>query len=205
MWYYVTEAKADAFEKAAERIGETLTVCKEPPIGAELVFLERKDIPRGAVPGKCIAINREEPFALAGWDYAASGQIDADRLIRIGARLCGRGREDLRARAESCLDALSAPRHLLGYRYLCEAMMLCAEPDRKIPAMDELYPILAERRGTSAVMASRAIRHTIDRAWKDGDCAVQRSYFGYGAADTRGVPTNTEFLLCVCERMRMLQ
>ena len=178
MWYYVTEAKADAFEKAAERIGETLTVCKEPPIGAELVFLERKDIPRGDVPGKCIAINREEPFALAGWDYAASGQIDADRLIRIGARLCGRGREDLRARAE---------------------------PDRKIPAMDELYPILAERRGTSAVMASRAIRHTIDRAWKDGDCAVQRSYFGYGAADTRGVPTNTEFLLCVCERMRMLQ
>ena len=107
---------------------------------------------------------------------------------------------------ESCLAALSVRRHLLGARYLKMAALRVhrAPNPYAVSMMRDVYPAIGDAYDTNAVMASRAMRHAIERAWKDGDRAVQRSYFGYSAADKRGVPTNAEFVYAVRERVRLL-
>lgn len=206
MWYYVTETENTALSEAARRLGIELRVQRQLPPDGTPVLLERRDVPRSAVRGLCIGINREEPYETAGWSYAVQEPYDAMQVLRIAATLSdlpiARNETDAAAK---CFSALSVPTHLLGFRYLCAAVSAVGSAtEADVSVMDEIYPIIAKRFGTSPIMVSRAIRHAIDRAWRDGDRAAQRSYLGYTAADTRGIPTNSEFLFCVCERLRLL-
>ena len=208
MWYYVTDKADLRIVEAAKRNAEELTVQKDLPEQAEILFLDRRDIPYSVVKDACIGIDRPEPGEIAGWVYEAQQPYDAEQLVRVAQSLCGRRQADtVRLLTESCLTALSMPKHLLGFRYTCSAVELLhsAPQTKRVSMMKDVYPYLAETYQSTPVMTSRAIRHAIDRAWRDGDRAVQRSYFGYSASDTRGTPTNVEFLYAVSERVRLLE
>lgn len=208
MWYYLSKRANPRLTAAAGRSGEPMTVQAEPPQQAELVLLDREDVPYRSVGGNCIAIDRREPIGLADWSYAVESPYDADDVIRIGQCLCGRRTDaTLQRLTESCLAALSVPGHLLGHRYLCESVYQVhrAENAYALSMTSDVYPALGRAFDSTPIMTSRAMRHAIDRAWRHGDRDVQRSYFGYAASDKRGMPTNMEFVYAVRERTRLLQ
>ena len=47
----------------------------------------------------------------------------------------------------------------------------------------------------------RAIRHAIEVAWDRGDVDVLNSYFGYTIHNTRGKPTNSEFIAMISDKL----
>ena len=47
----------------------------------------------------------------------------------------------------------------------------------------------------------RAIRHAIEVAWDRGDVEVLNSYFGYTIHNTRGKPTNSEFIAMISDKL----
>lgn len=207
MWYYLSKRANPQLTAAARRHGETVTVQEEPPEQAELILLDREDVPHGLAGDNCIAIDRREPIGLANWAYAVESPYDADDVIRVGQCLCGRRTDAMMQKlTESCLTALSVPGHLLGYRYLCESVQQVnrAKNAYALSMTKDIYPAVGRAFDSSPIMASRAMRHAIERAWRYGDRDVQRSYFGYAASDKRGMPTNMEFVYAVRERTRLL-
>ena len=208
MWYYLADTEDKALTEAALHYGEKMMTVSTLPKAAELVFIKKDNICNRDANGICIAIDRKEPIETAGWTYAVQEPFDREQLIRIAKTLCGRsvGREPITLTA-SCLAALAVPAHLLGYRYLLRVVTLIREQVHPLQCaiMQDIYPKVAEEYGSTPMMVNRAIRHAIDSAWKHGDAAVQRSYFGYSVIDKKGIPTNVEFIFAVYERTRLLR
>ena len=104
------------------------------------------------------------------------------------------------------LEKLGIGSHLLAHRYLQEGVVFLFDtpyPGR-IRLMAKLHEHLAQCFDTSPVMVDRAIRHGVEVCWKKSSPELQRAYFGYGAQDKRGMPTNGEFLFALYERQRQL-
>lgn len=79
-----------------------------------------------------------------------------------------------------------------GYRYLREAVCIACQKPESINSVTKLvYPEVANRFNTTSMQVERAIRTTIETAWKDGDKEVLQNVFGdlYKQGNTR--PTNT--------------
>ncbi len=66
-----------------------------------------------------------------------------------------------------------------------------------------LYPAVAKYYDTTSSRVERAIRHAIEVAWDRGDIDVLNSYFGYTIANTRGKPTNSEFIAMIADNLRL--
>lgn len=87
---------------------------------------------------------------------------------------------------EMVLLALGFPEHLLGTRYLREAVRLFAAGRTQISC--ELCPDVAEKYDTTPSRVERAIRHAIEVAWTRGDQKAQMNYFGWTIAPDIGRP-----------------
>ena len=87
---------------------------------------------------------------------------------------------------EMVLLALGFPEHLLGTRYLREAVRLWAAGRTQISC--ELYPGVAAKFNTTPQRVERAIRHAIEVAWVRGDQKAQMDYFGWTVAPDIGRP-----------------
>jgi len=66
-----------------------------------------------------------------------------------------------------------------------------------------LYPEVAKRFGTTASRVERAIRHAIEVAWDRGDLETLQRFFGYTVSNTKGKPTNSEFIAMISDRIRL--
>ena len=67
----------------------------------------------------------------------------------------------------------------------------------------QLYPAVANYFETTPSRVERAIRHAIEVAWDRGDVEVLNSYFGYTIQNSRGKPTNSEFIAMISDRLRL--
>ena len=68
----------------------------------------------------------------------------------------------------------------------------------------QLYPSVAKRYETTSSRVERAIRHAIEVAWDRGDVDVlSLTYFGYTIHNTRGKPTNSEFIAMISDKLRL--
>ena len=47
----------------------------------------------------------------------------------------------------------------------------------------------------------RAIRHAIEVAWDRGDLETLQKYFGYTVSNSKGKPTNSEFIAMISDRL----
>lgn len=111
-------------------------------------------------------------------------------------------RQSLESLVTSIIHEIGVPAHIKGYQYLREAIIMAVEDMDVINAVTKiLYPEVAKKFGTTASRVERAIRHAIEVAWDRGDLETLQKYFGYTVSNTKGKPTNSEFIAMIADRL----
>ena len=91
-----------------------------------------------------------------------------------------------------------------GYQYLRTAILLTIRDSEMITSVTKvLYPSVAKKYKTTTSRVERAIRHAIEVAWDRGDVDTLNSYFGYTIQNSRGKPTNSEFIAMIADNLRL--
>lgn len=102
------------------------------------------------------------------------------------------------------LHQIGVPAHIKGYHYLRDSILMSVEnPDIINAVTKQLYPSVAKRYQTTSSRVERAIRHAIEVAWDRGDVDILNSYFGYTIHNSRGKPTNSEFIAMISDKLRL--
>ena len=103
--------------------------------------------------------------------------------------------QTLEANVTAIIHEIGVPAHIKGYQYLREAIIMTVEDMDVINAVTKvLYPEVARKFGTTASRVERAIRHAIEVAWDRGDLDTLQKYFGFTGSNSKGKPTNSEFM-----------
>ncbi len=104
----------------------------------------------------------------------------------------------------SIIHEIGVPAHIKGYQYLREAIILAVEDMDVINAITKvLYPQVAKTFGTTPSRVERAIRHAIEVAWDRGDLDTLQRFFGYTVSNTKGKPTNSEFIALIADKLQL--
>lgn len=104
----------------------------------------------------------------------------------------------------SILHEIGVPAHIKGYQYVREAIILAANDEDESNALLKCrYDEVANAFNTTAKKVETAIRHAIEVAWDRGDLDTLQGYFGYTVSNTKGKPTNSEFISIVADRIRL--
>ncbi len=102
------------------------------------------------------------------------------------------------------IHQLGVPAHIKGYHYLRTAIILAIQDPEYVGAITKLlYPTVAKAHKTTSSRVERAIRHAIEVAWDRGDVEVLNNCFGYTIHNTRGKPTNSEFIALIADKLRL--
>ena len=110
--------------------------------------------------------------------------------------------QELSAQVTAIIHEIGVPAHIKGYQYLREAILIAVEDIEVINAVTKvLYPEVARRYNTTPSRVERAIRHAIEVAWDRGDLETLQKFFGYTVSNTKGKPTNSEFIAMIADRL----
>ncbi len=110
----------------------------------------------------------------------------------------------LKLQVTDILHQIGVPAHIKGYHYLRTSIIKAVEDRDIINAVTkQLYPSVAKEYETTSSRVERAIRHAIEVAWDRGDVDVLNSYFGYTIHNTRGKPTNSEFIAMISDKLAL--
>ena len=210
-------------EQAIRMIGE-----KQPDILVLDLMLAKKD---GISVLKAIASMEHKPITLAtsaflteyvstaaanlGVRYLMLKPCDMTALVERLEEI--RGGESLRYPVQRRTDKVSietlvtniiheigVPAHIKGYQYLREAIIIAVNDMDVINAITKvLYPEVAKNFGTTPSRVERAIRHAIEVAWDRGDLDTLQKFFGYTVSNTKGKPTNSEFIALIADRLQL--
>lgn len=122
----------------------------------------------------------------------------------LGATLSAKENLDMEAQVTRMIHRIGVPAHIKGYQYLRSAILLVIKDQTMINFVTKaLYPDVAKQYHTTASRVERAIRHAIEVAWDRGDVEVLNSFFGYTVQNSRGKPTNSEFIAMLADRLRI--
>ena len=169
--------------------------------------------------------NRPKLLLLAAFatDYVAgvAASVGADYLMlkpvlpqtvaeRMGEILSiGRGGQETQGRdietlVTNVIHEIGVPAHIKGYKYLREAIIIAVGDMEVINAITKvLYPQVAKTFSTTPSRVERAIRHAIEVAWDRGDLDTLQRFFGYTVSNTKGKPTNSEFIALIADRLQL--
>ena len=115
-------------------------------------------------------------------------------------------RQTLESNVTAIIHEIGVPAHIKGYQYLREAIIMTVEDMDVINAVTKvLYPEVARKFGTTASRVERAIRHAIEVAWDRGDLDTLQKYFGFTVSNSKGKPTNSEFIAMIADRLVLEQ
>ncbi|MDD2956079.1 MAG: sporulation transcription factor Spo0A [Oscillospiraceae bacterium] len=129
---------------------------------------------------------------------------DKPAAINVKTLRFGAGAQDLELMVTEIIHQIGVPAHIKGYHYLREAIILSVEtPDIINSVTKLLYPAVAKKFDTTSSRVERAIRHAIEVAWDRGDIDTLNSYFGYTIHNSRGKPTNSEFIAMIADKLRL--
>ena len=160
----------------------------------------------------------EQQILSAGADYYFIKPVDAsviaDRIklltsMNVNNSLLTQvtsksGNTGLEVVISEIMHQIGVPAHIKGYQYLREAIILSINNTEMMSSVTKLlYPTVAKTFNTTASRVERAIRHAIEVAWDRGDVDVLSSYFGYTIQNTRGKPTNSEFIAMISDKLRL--
>ena len=110
----------------------------------------------------------------------------------------------LETQVTAIIHEIGVPAHIKGYQYLRDAIVIAVNDMDVINAVTKvLYPEVAKRFNTTASRVERAVRHAIEVAWDRGDLETLQKYFGYTVSNTKGKPTNSEFIAMIADRIRL--
>jgi two-component system, response regulator, stage 0 sporulation protein A len=89
-----------------------------------------------------------------------------------------------------------------GYYYLRDAILLVHKDFALMSRMTTgLYYEVAKKYNSTPQRVERAMRHAIESAWNRGDIRVLEDFFGYTIHDTKGKPTNGEFIAMLADKL----
>lgn len=110
----------------------------------------------------------------------------------------------IEAMVTNIIHEIGVPAHIKGYQYLREAIIIAVEDMDVINAITKvLYPQVAKAFGTTPSRVERAIRHAIEVAWDRGDLDTLQRFFGYTVSNTKGKPTNSEFIALIADKLQL--
>ena len=159
--------------------------------------------------------NFEQELLSEGADYYFLKPFELNMLASTINRLCSWNeakearplteKEDhLEKIISSIMRQIGVPAHIKGYEYLRQAIVLTVKDPGLMHAVTKsLYPTVAKTNSTTSSRVERAIRHAIEVAWDRGDVDVLSSYFGYTIQNSRGKPTNSEFIAMISDKLRL--
>ena len=102
------------------------------------------------------------------------------------------------------IHEIGVPAHIKGYQYLREAIIIAVNDMDVINAITKvLYPQVAKNFSTTPSRVERAIRHAIEVAWDRGDLDTLQRFFGYTVSNTKGKPTNSEFIALIADKLQL--
>lgn len=114
------------------------------------------------------------------------------------------GIPDIEAQVTKIIHQIGVPAHIKGYQYLRSAILMAVQDNEVINSVTKvLYPTVAKKYSTTTSRVERAIRHAIEVAWDRGDIDTLNSYFGYTIQNSRGKPTNSEFIAMIADNLRL--
>lgn len=112
--------------------------------------------------------------------------------------------EDMECVVTDIIHQIGVPAHIKGYHYLRTAILLSIADSEMINSVTKLlYPTVAKKFGTTSSRVERAIRHAIEIAWDRGDLDTLNSFFGYTIHNSKGKPTNSEFIALIADKLRL--
>ncbi|MFV0498079.1 MAG: sporulation transcription factor Spo0A [Candidatus Fimivivens sp.] len=159
----------------------------------------------------------ERELLAAGAAYYFLRPFDVNMMVERVIQLSGTKRPDnvshitdarrspsLEVTVTNIIHQIGVPAHIKGYHYLREAIMMAVnDPEIINSVTKQLYPAVAKRFSTTSSRVERAIRHAIEVAWDRGDVDILTSYFGYTIHNTKGKPTNSEFIAMISDKLRL--
>ena len=110
----------------------------------------------------------------------------------------------IEAMVTGIIHEIGVPAHIKGYQYLREAIIIAINDMDVINAITKvLYPQVAKTFQTTPSRVERAIRHAIEVAWDRGDLDTLQRFFGYTVSNTKGKPTNSEFIALIADKLSL--
>ena len=101
--------------------------------------------------------------------------------------------EKISHKIRNILTALSFKINIESYRFTeCAIALFAQDPTQALTS--QLYPAVARLCGGTVTQVERAIRISIESAWKNGNEKVWRLYFGTGRNGKASKPSNGDFL-----------
>lgn len=165
------------------------------PINKQSILLEATD--SGA--DLCIP----KPFDIASLVYHIQSVIKAKNKTSSQQNEISPS-ADMEAQVTKIIHQIGVPAHIKGYQYLRTAILMTIDDSDIINSVTKvLYPSVAKKYQTTTSRVERAIRHAIEVAWDRGDVDTLNSYFGYTIQNTRGKPTNSEFIAMIADNLRL--
>ena len=99
---------------------------------------------------------------------------------------------------------IGVPAHIKGYMYLRTAISRTFFDIELLGQVTKvLYPEIAKTYNTTASRVERALRHAIEVAWSRGKVDAINQLFGYTVNNTKGKPTNSEFIAMIADKLRL--
>ena len=114
------------------------------------------------------------------------------------------GKPSIESLVTGIIHEIGVPAHIKGYQYLREAIIIAVNDMDVINAITKvLYPQVAKTFQTTPSRVERAIRHAIEVAWDRGDLDTLQRFFGYTVSNTKGKPTNSEFIALIADKLSL--
>ncbi len=133
-----------------------------------------------------------------------SSEGETKKVEAVKADSVNETSRDLEQDVTDMIHEIGVPAHIKGYQYLREAIMMSVEDSSMISSITKiLYPTIAKRFQTTPSRVERAIRHAIEVAWSRGKMETLDSLFGYTIDNSKGKPTNSEFIALIADRIRL--
>lgn len=176
-------------------LGEKPSFILMSPINKQNILMEASD----AGADLCIL----KPFEIG----ALISHIEAILKLKKGRRASAEKLSempDMEAQVTKIIHQIGVPAHIKGYQYLRCAILMTIDDNEVINSVTKvLYPTVAKKYQTTTSRVERAIRHAIEVAWDRGDVDTLNSYFGYTIQNSRGKPTNSEFIAMIADNLRL--
>lgn len=130
-------------------------------------------------------------------------ELRAGESLRLSTSRRG-GKTSIESMVTSIIHEIGVPAHIKGYQYLREAIIIAVNDMDVINAITKvLYPQVAKTFQTTPSRVERAIRHAIEVAWDRGDLDTLQRFFGYTVSNTKGKPTNSEFIALIADKLQL--
>ncbi|MFZ5353545.1 MAG: sporulation transcription factor Spo0A [Bacillota bacterium] len=141
---------------------------------------------------ECVGIKTNEPERRSYVQPVSSGLVASSTP------------HELEAAITNIIHEIGVPAHIKGYIYLREAITMVVNNMEILSAVTkELYPSISRKYNTTPSRVERAIRHAIEVAWGRGRVETISTLFGYTIHNTKGKPTNSEFIAMIADKLRL--